>query len=286
MLNDNLVSWLFQTDALRICPEGSPFWYTSGAIGPYYINTHFLYGNEEQANELLQEIDRLKDDKLHCPDELSRLTADNYEADSIYRQVIDELCTYIRSKLKISDIDCITGGERRDWFFSVPVAEKLKIPHVAIYKDLTAVLTDKGKTTANFDIKGWRVLHIADLLNEASSYERAWIPAVKNLGADIILSLVIVDRNQGGRQLLGKYKIESHSMITVDKDLFIKAKELGLISTAQLEMVIDYIKDPKASMRKFLISNPGFLENALKAGDKNSERARLCIEKNIYGLNM
>jgi orotate phosphoribosyltransferase len=286
MLKDNLVSWLFQTDALRICPEGSPFWYTSGTIGPYYINTHFLYGSEQKANNLLKEIDRLKEDKLGCPDELIKLTLENYRTDNIYRQLIDELCIYIKNNLKIDEISCITGGERRDWFFSFPVAEKLKIPHVTIYKDLTSVYTFEGKTSANFDIKGGHALHIADLLNEAASYERAWIPAINSIGAEIDWSIVIVDRNQGGKQLLENSNIVSHAMVTVDKDLFIKANELGLINKAQLEMVIGYINDPKTSMREFLLSNPSFLENALKAGDKNSERARLCVEKNIYSLNI
>jgi len=33
------VSWLFETNALKIAPAEKPFWYTSGLIGPYYINT-------------------------------------------------------------------------------------------------------------------------------------------------------------------------------------------------------------------------------------------------------
>ena len=30
-----IVSWLFETDAVRVCPEGQPFWYTSGKLGPF-----------------------------------------------------------------------------------------------------------------------------------------------------------------------------------------------------------------------------------------------------------
>ena len=57
MSDRKLVNWLFQTGAVRVCQEGKPFWYTSGTIGPYYINTHFLYGNEKKALELLEKID-------------------------------------------------------------------------------------------------------------------------------------------------------------------------------------------------------------------------------------
>ena len=47
-----IVSYLFKTNAIRFCEENKPFWYTSGKIGPYFINTHFVYGNEEDAVKL------------------------------------------------------------------------------------------------------------------------------------------------------------------------------------------------------------------------------------------
>ena len=53
----NLISYLFETNAFKICPENKPFWYTSGKIGPYFINAQFLYGSEQDANNLLAFID-------------------------------------------------------------------------------------------------------------------------------------------------------------------------------------------------------------------------------------
>ena len=32
-MDNPIVSWLFETDAVRVCPEGQPFWYTSGKLG-------------------------------------------------------------------------------------------------------------------------------------------------------------------------------------------------------------------------------------------------------------
>ena len=37
----NIISYLFKTNAIKFCEENKPFWYTSGKIGPYFINTHF-----------------------------------------------------------------------------------------------------------------------------------------------------------------------------------------------------------------------------------------------------
>lgn len=53
---NEVVSYLFKTNAIRFCEENEPFWYTSGKIGLYFINTHFVYGNEEDAVKLLSYI--------------------------------------------------------------------------------------------------------------------------------------------------------------------------------------------------------------------------------------
>ena len=51
-MDDPIIKWLFQTNAIQVCPEDRPFWYTSGTLGPYYINTHYLYGSKEEAENL------------------------------------------------------------------------------------------------------------------------------------------------------------------------------------------------------------------------------------------
>ena len=64
----DIMSYLFETKAVKFCEENKPFWYTSGKIGPYFINTHFLYGNEQMATEFLSFIDDCLSDKnsLQC----------------------------------------------------------------------------------------------------------------------------------------------------------------------------------------------------------------------------
>ena len=66
----DLMSYLFETNAIRFCEENKPFWYTSGKIGPYFINTHFVYGNEKEAVELLSFIDECLADKLTLPEKV------------------------------------------------------------------------------------------------------------------------------------------------------------------------------------------------------------------------
>jgi len=282
---DKLVSWLFETEALKVCPQDKPFWYTSGAIGPYYINTHFLYGSEEKANNLLKIIDEVKKDIVTCPCRILEKVMENYNSDKIFKELIDEMVVFIKENPQLKSFDYISGGERRDWFFSIIIAHILNKPHITIYKDLKAVLTDGGEVITDFELNGKKVLHIVDLINEASSYERAWIPAIKSLGGQILWSVAVVDRMQGGSEFLEKNNIAPFSMINIDKDLFKMALDSNYINKSQFDMIAAYLDNPKAAMTKFLKENPQFMKDALEGDEKTRERAKLCIDKGIYDLN-
>lgn len=281
---EKLVGWLFETKAVRVCPQDKPFWYTSGTIGPYYINTHFLYGSETKANELLGLIDIEKENKRTSPGKILEATLENYDKDPIYKGLMDEMCLYVRDKVDIDSVNFISGGERRDWFFSYAAAELLNKPHVTIYKDLSVMVTKGGHPEEASKLAGMKVLHIADLITEASSYERAWIPAIRQNGGEIRWSVVVVDRKQGGEALLSREGIQSHAMVSIDKSLFEKALSMDLISIEQFGMISGYLEDPKESMRNFLIEHPEFLRNSLVSDEKTKERAKLLLEKNFYSL--
>ncbi len=285
MEKNKLIKWLFRTDAVRVCPENKPFWYTSSKIGPYYINTHFLYGSEEKANNLLKVIDVCKENKMDCSEIILELTRKNFETDEIFRGLISSMCEYIKSNFDIKNIDYISGGERRDWFFSLIIADMLNIPHITIFKDLSAVLYKDGKSSEIKDIKNGNVLHIADIITEASSYTRAWIPAIQALNGNLKYSLVVIDRLQGGTEKLNSAGVESHALMNVDKVLFDGALEGKHITEKQHEMLMKYLDRPTETMRAFLVEHPEFMENSLKADPKTAERARICVEQNIYGLS-
>lgn len=282
----NLVSYLFETNALKICPDNKPFWYTSGKIGPYYINTHFLYGSEQDAVELLEFVDYEKQDKENLPKKVFEKTFEHYEQNEIYKNVINEMISFIKQNINVDEIDYISGGERRDWFFSNIVANKLGKPHITIFKDLSMVLNDSKfeYTIEKSNLKNAKVLHIADLITEASSYLRAWIPAIQSLGAQIVWSTVVVDRMQGGREKLENENIKSLSMINIDETLFEKALNMNIINQNQFEMLNNFYENPDKTMKNFLIAHPEFLENSLKSDEKTSARAKLCIDNNLYNL--
>ena len=282
----NLVSYLFKTNAFKVCPDNKPFWYTSGKIGPYFINTHFLYGSEEEAVEFLSFIDVEKDNKIELPKKVFDKAFAQYNSNNIYKEVIDEMISFINSHINVDEIDYVSGGERRDWFFSNIVAYLLKKPHITIFKDLSTVVStaDFEETSVKSELNGKKVLHVADLVTAASSYLRAWIPAIQSLGAEIVWSTVVVDRMQGGNDRLRELGINAYSLVQIAPEMFKKALDLGIISEEQNVMLNKFFEDPDGTMRKFLIEHPEFLENALKSDEKTIVRVRLCLEGDLYNL--
>ena len=283
----DIMSYLFETKAVKFCEENKPFWYTSGKIGPYFINTHFVYGSEKDATELLSFIDECLADKKTLPEKVFKKVLKQYEENEIYHNVIDAMKNYIEKNIDISEIDYISGGERRDWFFSNILAYLLDKPHISIYKDLSSVISDSkfenSETVNNIDNK--KVLHVADLVTVASSYIRAWIPAIKNIGGQMCWSCVVVDRMQGGKEKIEAQGVKALSLVNVDNTLFETAYKNGIINENQLTMLKKFFENPDETMKQFLINHPEFLENSLKADEKTAKRAKLLVDGNLYGLN-
>ncbi|MBP8990286.1 MAG: orotate phosphoribosyltransferase [Clostridia bacterium] len=268
-----LISWLFETRALHVAPSDQPFWYTSGTFGPYYINTHFLYGNETAANELLRVIDHFSEKPLDLPHILEKRTMTQYAACDRYHQLMD----FIVSELEKLPCDFISGGERRDFFFSICAASLLKKPHVSLFKDGSVVLTEDFQKSSRLlgedSVQGKVALHVADLVTEASSYIRYWLPGLRRVGAKLPATLAVVDRNQNGRAVLEREGVRLISLITIEPSLFEQAAQIGLITPDQRDEAIRFITDPKQYMIDFLKRHPQFIEEQIAAGGKNKERA-------------
>ena len=280
--DQSIVKALFDTMAIRVSPADQPFWYTSGTLGPYYINTHFLYGSEAQANQLLTLIEQAVQTPLELPGMLATVILEHYQQQPVFKAVIDQLVDAVST----FDFDIVSGGERRDFFFSVAVAARTGKPHVAILKDGRAYWSDQNfqavRELTDNDLKGQTFLHVADLVTEASSYTRAWLPAIARLGGSITDTAVVVDRDQGGREILQQAGVELTALAKIDLDLFEQATSAGLLSQAQTEQVNRFMQDPHQYMVRFLAEHPDFLAEQIKLGGKAAERAQRCLDQG-YG---
>lgn len=193
----------------------------------------------------------------------------------------------ISDNVNIEEIDYISGGERRDWYFSNMIAYLLKKPHLTLFKDMEAFVSpfDFSSTEKIVDLEGKTVLNASDLVTAASNYVRSWIPAIRNLNGKLLWTCYVVDRKQGGTEVLEKEGIKTIPLALVDNTLFEKAFELGIINDGQLEMLKGFYHDPYETMRNFLINHPEFIENALKSDNERTlKRVKLLTEGNLYNL--
>ena len=275
-MSNQITEDLFKTNAIRVAPADTPFWYTSGKLGPFFINTHFLAKDEGTAAGLLKLIEEaISEDKDTAPKKIFDAFCDLYKENETYRNCVDSLV----EAAKKYDFDFISGGERRDFFFSMVPAHLLGKPHLTIFKDMSSVITDCNFAKIDYDFNGKKALHIADLITEASSYERAWIPAIKALGADIKDTVAVVDRKQNGRAVLNGLGVNMETLTAVDKELFDEALANGSINEAQYDLVMQFLADPDKYMKDFIKSHPTFIDEQIALGGKTKERAELAISK-------
>lgn len=279
-MNTTIINDLFNTSAVRVSDPEHPFWYASGTLGPFYINTHFLLGSEEKANELLHLIETAATDKKTFPTTILHYLLKAYEESASFKNVTDLI---VAEAKKLPDFDFISGGERRDFFFSILPAYFMKKPHLSIFKDgSTFYSTDNFMTCKEVkagDLSDRKALHIADLITEASSYTRAWIPAIRKLGASISDTIAVIDRVQGGEDNLKSEGVAMHTFVAIEASLFDTALSLEIITDGQREMVASFMASPIDYMKDYLSKHPDFIDEQIALGGKPRERAELAISR-------
>ena len=279
-MTNQIISDLFKTNAIKVAPADTPFWYTSGKLGPFYINTHFLLHDEEIASNVLKVIEEsIAEDKLTAPKKIFGVLYGLYHVSPSYKNVIDSI---VETAQKY-DFDIVSGGERRDFIFSMVPAYLMGKAHLTIYKDMTAVYsTSNYHETVNASdvvLKGKTTLHIADLITEASSYERSWVPVLRIQEVKITDTIAVVDRHQGGEAVLKNLGVNMDTLVGIDTELFAEALNQGIINKDQYDLILSFIADPDKYMKDFIKAHPSFIDEQIALGGKNKERAELALSK-------
>lgn len=282
-MDQSFIDLLFETEALQMAPEDRPFWYTSGTFGPFYINTHYLYGSKEEAKDLLSLIEREIGSPDTFYDRVSQAVAEQLERQPIYRTAIETAARLLESAIDIGALDAISGGERRDFFFSVPLALRWNKPHITLRKDGTCHRHEKGCAAVDEpDLKGLDILHVADIITLASSWVRQWDPAIRRCGGRLHFGFAMLDRCQGGTDRLKALGIEPHVIERTDRDFFDRAVRAGKIAPAQARAALTFLEDPSRFESDFLAAHPSFLQREIEGGGKNAQRAKAYLERNEH----
>jgi orotate phosphoribosyltransferase len=283
-MNNEIIEYLFSTEAIRVSDSQEMFLFTSGLISPYYVSTHFLCGGENASTSMLELIDSYKLQPEKIVFEVAPKIIELSRKDKVYSKVISLMKSHALEYIRNNKVSFISGGERRDWFFSIPLAKELGLPHLFLFND-KKILDENG---VDFKFQADEMLnsiHVADLLTVGSSYTTKWIPALNNKNIKISLSLNCVDRAQNGVSNLKKEGVgDVISLCRIDNNFFEYAYSSNVINIEQKNNLKNYFTEQFDSMRNFLISNPNFILNKLNSDQKTRARIKLTLENDLYKL--
>lgn len=235
-----------------------PVIFTGGELGAYYVNTEKLcldggkfeeYGDDSKA--MIEHAVRMMDEH------------------PTFREVIDILSEKAETLLRrdYQGLTAISGGQRRDWIFSGPVAHQLQVPHISLYKqegntpDKVEVVYPGGKVRDYSFGRFYNphfVVHAVDLITEGSSVyrteggigsedgiEKGWVPMIRQKGGEVRDLIAVVTRNQGGEEMLASRRVKVHPFVAID-EAFLKEH------SPNAERDIAYLRNPRKWSEDYL----------------------------------
>lgn len=224
----------------------NPVVLTSGELGIYYINTE----------KTLQDGGKFKEyggDPRGMIQHAVRIMHNNPD----FKEVINILSDVAQDIFRETSRKAISGGQRRDWIFSGPIAHQLNIPHISLYKD-GRIEAFAGKGYEYLSLKSLQnpeVLHIADLLTEGSSCyriddgeEKGWIPMIRQNSGEVKNLITVVTRLQGGEENLKAQNVNVHSFVSIDNNFLEKHSN-------NPQRALEYQESPQAWSEKYLSEN-------------------------------
>jgi len=153
------------------------------------------------------------------------------------RRVVSELI----SKIPLDAFDMLVGVESA----GIPLAAYIAC---LTGKPLGYVRKEPKKHGAGNvvegDVTGKRVAVVDDVVTTGGSLVKA-IDNLLSVNAKPVMAVVIVDREQGGRELLKSRGVELYALLTTT-DIFSRLYEAGLISRDVYSEVLNYLKSFKA----------------------------------------
>jgi orotate phosphoribosyltransferase len=157
-----------------------------------------------------------------------------------------DLCTLV--DIAAERVKQIAAKDRVDKLATIELKGALMLPSIACRTNMPCVIVRKetksygatGRTAGSDIVKGERILFFDDVVTEGLSKVEG-IKPLEELGAKVEHILVVVDREQRGKEKLEKlgYKVSSLAKIT---DLTQKLVQESKITKEQGEAVLDYVK--------------------------------------------
>lgn len=154
-----------------------------------------------------------------------------------FQTVIDELSNLIENL----GIDVIAGAETAGIPLAAAIALKLKKPMVYVRKRPKGYGTDsKIEGVLN---KGQKVILIDDMMTNGGSKIK-FIDGVRATSAEIEHIAIVLDREQGGKELLDENGVKVNALITL-RNMLDYMKQEELVDDETVNKVLIYLKQNK-----------------------------------------
>ena len=141
---------VLDSGALKIWDHrtGPVFWGAAKVPMPFYINTELMIG-PQLAADLLQEITAICAGSTDADPRARRLHSlilKAYDRTPVWQQIIQALLDRAKSAFPAASYQVVSGGERRDWLFSIPFAQEAGRKHLYLFKDRSSYLRTTGQS--------------------------------------------------------------------------------------------------------------------------------------------
>jgi len=279
--NSNLLKIIHDTKAVSIWNHatGPVFWYAASVPGPVYVNTERVIG-PELAEQLLKEITAIMAGPGSGAErtvKLDKMIMEAYRGSTQYQQVIAAMATKAAEEFPSENYDYISGGERRDWLFSIPLAHAVNKPHIYLFKDQTYYCDNALR------VSGVRTLHVADLINNAASYFDAWFPILAKGKFDYIGTMCVNIRGYNGLNRLQEHGKKTITLNHVDQSFFDQSLASGLINHATRDEIELYFSSQIAWAERYLMTDIK-LYDVQNLDTKSFERLVSFFKKDPWSL--
>ena len=184
----------------------TPVLLTSGeSLTPFFVNAEKLCRDEDISAFLKENGDSSK----AIIDHAAELAGQHIEFSQDIAILVEKAKELFTNKDR-GLASAISGGQRRDWIFSGPVARQLDVPHISLYKqedetDKIEIVYPDGRMDLAPAKLPYYTVHVVDLLTKGSScYDnetgvaKGWIPMARNKDAHIRHLIAVVTRLQKG----------------------------------------------------------------------------------------
>jgi uridine monophosphate synthetase len=185
------------------CLKFGIFKIKSGAISPYYIDLACL---------------------LSSPKDLST--------------IVDMAAEKIRSIMKTEKIDKLASIELKGALILPSIACRVNLPCVVVRKE-EKTYGATGRIAGSNVKWGENVIFFDDVVSEGLS-KLEGIKPLEELGAHVKHIVVVVDREQGGKQKLEKLGYAVHALTSIS-EIIDSLHESGVISQEQADTVQNYV---------------------------------------------